>query len=67
MNSLYRWIMVSLSFIVSLSLFTCTQAEAGPNPQALIKTSMGDIKLELNSDKAPISVENFLVYKERFL
>ncbi|MGM0597234.1 MAG: peptidylprolyl isomerase [Myxococcota bacterium] len=30
--------------------------------QALIKTSMGDIKVELNADKAPISVDNFIKY-----
>ena len=28
----------------------------------LIKTTVGDIKLELNPEKAPISVENFLSY-----
>ena len=32
------------------------------NPTVLIKTSMGDIKVELYSDKAPKTVENFLEY-----
>jgi len=32
------------------------------NPQVLIKTSMGDITLELYPDQAPITVENFLTY-----
>ncbi|MDP2925487.1 MAG: peptidylprolyl isomerase [Nanoarchaeota archaeon] len=32
------------------------------NPQVLIKTSLGDITLELYPDKAPITVENFLSY-----
>jgi cyclophilin family peptidyl-prolyl cis-trans isomerase len=31
-------------------------------PQVLIKTSMGDITVELYADKAPITVKNFLVY-----
>lgn len=32
------------------------------NPKVLIKTSMGDITVELNAEKAPKSVENFLQY-----
>jgi cyclophilin family peptidyl-prolyl cis-trans isomerase len=32
------------------------------NPQVIIKTSVGDIKLELYQDKAPVTVENFLKY-----
>ncbi len=32
------------------------------NPQVLIETSMGDIKIELFKEKAPITVKNFLNY-----
>jgi cyclophilin family peptidyl-prolyl cis-trans isomerase len=32
------------------------------NPIVLMKTSMGDIKIELYADKAPITVKNFLDY-----
>ncbi|SFN13716.1 peptidylprolyl isomerase [Dokdonella immobilis] len=32
------------------------------NPKVLIKTNMGDITVELNAEKAPKSVENFLQY-----
>lgn len=32
------------------------------NPVVLIKTAMGDIKVELNAEKAPISVKNFVQY-----
>lgn len=32
------------------------------NPGVLMKTSLGDMELELFADKAPISVENFLRY-----
>jgi len=35
---------------------------AADNPTALIHTSMGDIKLELFAEKAPVSVENFINY-----
>ena len=34
------------------------------NPKVLIKTSMGDITVELFQDKAPITVKNFLAYVE---
>jgi cyclophilin family peptidyl-prolyl cis-trans isomerase len=32
------------------------------NPMVLLSTSMGDIKLELYADKAPVTVKNFLDY-----
>ncbi|SNB48098.1 peptidylprolyl isomerase [Geobacter sp. DSM 9736] len=32
------------------------------NPQVLLETSMGNIKIELFKEKAPISVRNFLSY-----
>ena len=38
--------------------------EKGENPMVLMKTSMGDIKIELFKNKAPISVKNFLRYVE---
>ena len=37
-------------------------ATAAAAPKVLIKTSLGDITLELYPDKAPKSVENFLAY-----
>lgn len=35
------------------------------NPEVMIKTSMGNIKVKLNSEKAPITTENFLKYVEK--
>lgn len=35
------------------------------NPEVVLTTSLGKIKLKLNSDKAPISTENFLKYVEK--
>ncbi len=32
------------------------------SPKAILKTSKGDIEIELNKEKAPISVDNFLSY-----
>lgn len=37
---------------------------AGKNPQVVIKTTLGDITVELFPDKAPITVKNFLDYVE---
>jgi peptidyl-prolyl cis-trans isomerase A (cyclophilin A) len=35
------------------------------SPKVRLKTSMGDIVIELNAEKAPISVENFLSYVKK--
>src|SRR5690606_10463470 len=35
---------------------------AGANPQVLMKTSLGEIVIELYPEKAPKTVENFLKY-----
>lgn len=43
-------------------LVTGTVRAEGKNPMVLISTSMGDIKVELYEDKAPISVKNVLDY-----
>ncbi len=63
--------MCRLSMLTLLSLFTAGFSEIQENeimketnnhPKVLIQTSMGDIKVELYEDKAPISVKNFLAY-----
>jgi peptidyl-prolyl cis-trans isomerase A (cyclophilin A) len=55
--------------VVTLSLFlyggVVAAAEADPaakKPVILMETSMGNIKIQLDSQKAPISVKNFLDY-----
>lgn len=47
-----------------LTLLACglSFAAAAANPQVELKTSLGSIVLELDADKAPQSVENFLRY-----
>lgn len=43
-----------------------TQAtQAAAFPKVRLKTSLGDIVIELNSEKAPISTENFLSYVKK--
>lgn len=53
-------IILVIALTTSLAGFT-TAAQAAP-PQVLLKTSMGDILLELDAEKAPGSTANFLQY-----
>ena len=46
----------------TLALSSAGSVAAAASPQVLLKTSMGDITLELNQEKAPKSVANFLQY-----
>ena len=39
-------------------------ATAGKNPAVVVKTSLGEVTIELYPDKAPITVKNFLEYVE---
>jgi len=39
-----------------------TSIEQDKNPMVTLKTNLGDITLELDAEKAPISVKNFLSY-----
>ena len=51
-----------LAFALLATSLLVHNLSAADNPTALIHTSMGDIKLELNAEKAPVSVENFINY-----
>jgi len=46
---------------VLMAFATTIQAEK-TNPKVIMKTSMGDITIELYPDKAPITVKNYLSY-----
>jgi cyclophilin family peptidyl-prolyl cis-trans isomerase len=48
--------------LFSLGLLASSACAADKNPVVVMETSMGTIKIELNQDKAPVSVKNFLVY-----
>lgn len=59
---------VVLAAILSLVLFSTLKGpssmndETTSNPQVLLETSMGNITIELDAQKAPITVSNFLAY-----
>ena len=50
-----------IAFITFVFFWLVSPALAA-NPKVIMKTSMGDITLELYADKAPITVKNFLSY-----
>jgi cyclophilin family peptidyl-prolyl cis-trans isomerase len=54
--------LLGLITVVFLLAFPMNNAAAEKNPKILMKTTMGDIMLELYMDKAPASVKNFLGY-----
>lgn len=59
MKIILSLVILILAVIIALPIIShATQA----NPKVLIKTSKGDITLELFADKAPITVKNFLSY-----
>lgn len=52
-----------IALLAGLSLSGAAQmAQAADAPRVTLKTNMGDIVLELNPEKAPKTVENFLGY-----
>jgi len=48
--------------VLGLGLPGAATAAGKGNPMVLLSTSMGDIKVELYPDKAPVTVKNFLDY-----
>jgi cyclophilin family peptidyl-prolyl cis-trans isomerase len=48
--------------IAAVSFFAASVALQAANPLVLLKTSKGDITIELFQDQAPISAKNFLSY-----
>lgn len=50
--------------LAACSLLLAGNLLAADNPRVLLNTSHGEIEVELEAEKAPISVENFLAYVE---
>ena len=63
MNTVGRvFVAAALLLCVAASFPTGAWAQKAAKPVVIIETSMGDITVELNPNKAPKSVENFLAY-----
>ena len=60
---MFKTILIGLSMLsfLLISFSSMSHAQA-TNPKVLMKTSKGDITIELYSSKAPLSVKNFLSY-----
>src|SRR5450631_821315 len=50
------------TMFISLAAFAISTFAAAANPEVELKTNLGTITLELYSDKAPKTVENFVQY-----
>jgi peptidyl-prolyl cis-trans isomerase A (cyclophilin A) len=50
--------------LAACSLLLAGNLLAAENPHVLLNTSMGEIEIELEAEKAPLSVKNFLNYVE---
>ena len=48
--------------LAACSMLLATSLLAAENPKVLMTTSLGEIEIELNQEKAPLSVKNFLNY-----
>jgi peptidyl-prolyl cis-trans isomerase A (cyclophilin A) len=55
-------VLIAVAGYTVVGKMTGNAIKTNASPQVLIKTSMGDITLELYPDKAPITVKNFLAY-----
>ena len=71
---------IVMTFLLALGTLSCSEPTkletgnastpdpvpaAGPAPKVRFKTDMGEIVLELDREKAPVTVENFLKYVEK--
>jgi cyclophilin family peptidyl-prolyl cis-trans isomerase len=54
-----RYLLLTLAGLLAAA---APAVAADKNPVVVIETSMGDIKVELNAEKAPTTVKNFLAY-----
>jgi cyclophilin family peptidyl-prolyl cis-trans isomerase len=57
-----QWRAMVLGIVAIAAAAAGARAAEGGNPVVLMKTSMGDIKIELDKAKAPVTVDNFLGY-----
>jgi cyclophilin family peptidyl-prolyl cis-trans isomerase len=62
-----RQMRIVLGTVALLLTVATVGAKEGGNPVVLMKTSLGDVKIELDKAKAPVTVDNFVVYvNEKF-
>lgn len=62
MKTLATNLLCALCALLSCSSLPAQETTLAANPVAVLHTSMGDIRLELYRDRAPLSVDNFINY-----
>jgi len=62
MSSIFVGIAVGLAISACLSIHAVSAQSDDKNPVVVLETSLGTITIELDREKAPITVENFLKY-----
>lgn len=55
-------LLIGIMSVGFLLVFPLSNTAADKNPTVIMKTTMGDITIELAMDKAPVTVKNFLGY-----
>lgn len=53
---------ICITLMILFSVVLITPAALAANPHVLLTTTAGNIEIELDNDKAPVSVRNFLAY-----
>ncbi len=59
---MFRKTIMTLAICLLFCITAIPSGAAGKNPEVLVSTSMGDIKIELFPTDAPLTVKNFLAY-----
>jgi cyclophilin family peptidyl-prolyl cis-trans isomerase len=59
------WVLILTLCLGGIFLMSNSDTEAAANPTVSMKTSLGEIQLELFINKAPITVKNFLNYVDK--
>lgn len=59
------WILITILCLGGIFPMSSSDTKAAANPKVSMKTSMGEIQLELFMDKAPATVKNFLSYVDK--
>lgn len=63
LKSVLNRFLATLAVVVALPL-AADDTSTGASVQALIMTSMGEIRVDLDAERAPLTVENFIRYAE---
>jgi len=61
-GAMFRKIIIAVTISLLFGGIASASGKTQKNPVVLMKTSMGNVKIELFTKEAPITVQNFLIY-----